>query len=200
MTPHPPYDVFSAKLRHARELTKFGAEKRTFHFDLHVTEHPVESGNEDFVVGGTILVCVPNEGAVVDEIFDLLHVPKFLRDRRVLLSTKDGRWPTIWSDEKPREMVTIRQELLTWCPDVQSYPSTKSLPGLLAVYAEAENERKILMLPFLRPRPSQFLRSTDRPTHCIATITVRLSIVETTAGASIICFKHLDASLLLSFS
>ncbi len=145
VTPHPPYDVFPAKLHHARELTKFGAEKRTFHFDLDVTEYPAESGDVDFVVGGAIGVCAPNEGAVVDEIFDLLHVPKFIRDRRVLLRTKDGRWPTIWGDEKPRELVTTRRELLTWCSDIQSYPPTKALLRLLAEYAEAENERKILM-------------------------------------------------------
>lgn len=145
VTPHPPYDVFSAKLHHARELTKPGAEKRTFHFDLDVTEYPAESGDVDFVVGGAIGVCAPNDGAIVDEIFDLLHVPKFIRDRPVLLRTKDGRWPTIWGDEKPRELVTTRRELLTWCSDVQSYPPTKALLRLLAEYAEAVNERKILM-------------------------------------------------------
>ena len=145
VTPHPPYDVFPARLHHARELTKPGAEKRTFHFDLDVTDYPAESGDVDFVVGGAIGICAPNERVVVDEILDLLHVPKFIRDRRVLLKTKDGRWPTIWGDEKPRELVTTRRELLTWCSDVQSYPPTKALLRLLAEYAEAENERKILM-------------------------------------------------------
>lgn len=145
VTPHPPYDVFSAKLHHARELTKPGAEKRTFHFDLDVTEYPAESGDVDFVVGGAIGVCAPNATAVVDEILDLLHVPNSIRDRPVLLQTKDGRWPTIWGDEKPRVLVTTRRELLTWCSDVQSYPPTKALLRLLAEYADAENERKILM-------------------------------------------------------
>lgn len=145
VTPHAPYEVFSAKLHHARELTKPGAEKRTYHFDLDVTDYPAESGDVDFVVGGAIGVCAPNADALVDEIFDLLNVPNFVRDKRVLLKTKDGRWPTIWGDEKPRELVTTRREVLTWCSDIQSYPPTKHLLRLLAEYAETKNEKKILM-------------------------------------------------------
>jgi sulfite reductase alpha subunit-like flavoprotein len=57
VTPHPPYEVFSAPLFHARELTKPGAEKRTYHFDIDVTDYPKESGEVDFVVGGAIGVC-----------------------------------------------------------------------------------------------------------------------------------------------
>lgn len=34
--PHVPYNVYSAKIFSARELTKPGAEKRTYHFDLDV--------------------------------------------------------------------------------------------------------------------------------------------------------------------
>ncbi len=145
VTPHAPYEVFSARLHHARELTKPGAEKRTYHFDLDVTDYPAESGDVDFVVGGAIGVCAPNADALVDEIFDLLNVPNFVRDKRVLLKTKDGRWPTIWGDEKPRELVTTRREVLTWCSDIQSYPPTKHLLRLLAEYAETKNEKKILM-------------------------------------------------------
>lgn len=85
------------------------------------------------------------DNALVDEIFDLLNVPNFVRDKRVLLKTKDGRWPTIWGDEKPRELVTTRREVLTWCSDIQSYPPTKHLLRLLAEYAETKNEKKILM-------------------------------------------------------
>jgi len=131
VTPHAPYEVFSAKLHHARELTKPGAEKRTYHFDLDVTDYPAESGDVDFVVGGAIGVCAPNADALVDEIFDLLNVPNFVRDKRVLL--------------KPRELVTTRREVLTWCSDIQSYPPTKHLLRLLAEYAETKNEKKILM-------------------------------------------------------
>ena len=145
VTPHPPYEVFSAPLFHARELTKPGAEKRTYHFDLDVTDYPAESGDVDFVVGGAIGVCAPNAPEVVDQVFDRLAVPKFVRDKKVLLKTSNGRWPTIWGDEQARELVTTRRELLTWCSDFQSYPPTKHLLRLLAEYAESANERKILM-------------------------------------------------------
>ena len=145
VTPHPPYEVFSAKLHHARELTRPGAEKRTYHFDLDVTDYPAESGDVDFVVGGAIGVCAPNSDEVVNELFDLLGVPKFVRDKQVLLKTASGRWPTIWGEEAARELVTTRRELLTWCSDVQSFPPTKQFLRLLAKYASAPNEKQILL-------------------------------------------------------
>ncbi|KAL8949593.1 MAG: hypothetical protein Q9222_004308 [Ikaeria aurantiellina] len=145
VTPHPPYEVFPARLHHARELTKAGAEKKTYHFDLDVTDYPEESGTVDFVVGGAIGVCAPNDEEVVNELFDQLGVPKFVRDRPVTLKTTGGRWPTIWGDEMPRELTTARRELLTWCSDLQSYPPTKSLFRILAEYAHAPNEKKILL-------------------------------------------------------
>lgn len=144
VTPHPPYEVFSSKLHHARELTKEGAEKTTYHFDLDVTDYPEESGDVDFVVGGAVGICAPNQAEMVDELFDLLCVPRFVRDKQVVLNTTTGRWPTIWGDEKPRQLITTRRELLTWCSDIQSYPPTKSLLRLLAEFASAENEKKIL--------------------------------------------------------
>ncbi|KAL9057890.1 MAG: hypothetical protein Q9206_002168 [Seirophora lacunosa] len=145
VTPHPPYEVFPAKVHHARELTKPGAEKKTYHFDLDITDYPEESGTVDFVVGGAIGVCAPNDDKIVDELFDLLGVLRHLRDKPVTLKTTGGRWPTIWGDEAPRELTTTRRELLTWCSDLQSYPPTKPLLRLLAEYAEAPNEKKILM-------------------------------------------------------
>ena len=145
VTPHPPYEVFSAKLHHARELTQPGAEKRTYHFDLDVTDYPEESGDVDFVVGGAIGVCAPNDQPIVDEIFDLLGVLRHVRDKPVTLKTSGGRWPTIWGDETSRELLTTRRELLTWCSDLQSYPPTKPLFRLLAEYADAPNEKKILL-------------------------------------------------------
>ena len=145
LKPHAPYDVFSARVHHAREPTKPGAEKRTFHFDLDVTDYPVEGGDVDFVVGGAIGLCAPNSDEVVRDIFNLLGVPERIRDKPVILHTKKGRWPTIWGDEMPRELLTTRRELLTWCFDVQSYPPTKQLLQLLAEYAEAPNEKKILL-------------------------------------------------------
>ena len=145
VTPHAPYDVYSAPLRHARELTKPGAEKRTYHFDLDVTDYPAESGDVDFVVGGAIGVCAPNSDELVTEIFDTLNVPNYVRDKQVLLRTTKGRWPTVWGEDTARELITTRRELLTWCSDVQSYSPTKVLLRLLAEYAEAPNEKKILL-------------------------------------------------------
>ncbi|MCJ1223499.1 hypothetical protein MMC12_000141 [Toensbergia leucococca] len=144
VTPHPPYDVYSAKVHHARELTKGGAEKRTYHFDLDVTDYPDESGNVDFVVGGAIGVCAPNSEELVDEIFDVLNIPNYKRDKKFILKTESGRWPTIWGEEMARELITTRRELLTWCSDVQSYPPTKALLRLLGEYASSLSEKKIL--------------------------------------------------------
>lgn len=145
VTPHPPYNVYPAELHHARELTKPGAEKRTYHFDLDVTDYPKESGEVDFVVGGAIGICAPNSDEVVNEIFDALNIPNYARDRQIKVRTTDGRWPTIWGDEMARELITTRRELLTWCSDIQSYPPTKQLLRLLAQYAEAANEKQILL-------------------------------------------------------
>jgi sulfite reductase alpha subunit-like flavoprotein len=142
--PHPPYNVYSARIFSARELTKPGAEKRTYHFDLDVTDYPEELG-VDFKVGGAIGVMAPNKASVVDELLDLLCIPRHLRDRKVLLQTTGGRWPTVWGEEQPRDLITTRRDLLTWCSDIQSYPPTKPLLRLLAEYATDANERKILM-------------------------------------------------------
>ncbi|PSR97151.1 riboflavin synthase domain-like protein [Coniella lustricola] len=142
--PHPPHSVFPAKVHKARELTRPGAEKRTFHFDIDITNYPDGEG-VDFKVGGAIGVSAPNEENDVDEILDLLLVPRFLRDKPVVLRTTKGRWPTVWGDEQGRELVTTRRDLLTWCSDIQSYPPTKQLLRILAEHATEENERKILM-------------------------------------------------------
>jgi sulfite reductase alpha subunit-like flavoprotein len=142
--PHPPYNVYSARIFSARELTRPGAEKRTYHFDLDVTDYPEELG-VDFKVGGAIGVSPPNEASIVDELMDLLLIPRFQRDRKVLLKTEGGRWPTVWGDEQARELVTTRRDLLTWCSDIQSYPPTKPLLRLLAEYATNPNEKKVLL-------------------------------------------------------
>lgn len=143
--PHPPYNVYRAPLHHARELTKPGAEKRTYHFDIDVTDYPAESGMVDFVVGGAIGVCPRNKDEEVDDIFNQLGVPKSIRDKKVSVRTTKGRWPTIWGDDKPRELITTRRELLNWCADIQSYAPTKGLFRLLAEYASDSNEKQILM-------------------------------------------------------
>ncbi|KAJ5756111.1 hypothetical protein N7533_005654 [Penicillium manginii] len=142
--PHPPYEVYRAPLHHTRELTKGGAEKRTYHFDIDVTDYPAESGMVDFVVGGAIGVCPKNKDEEVEDILNLLGVPKSMRDKKVLMRTTKGRWPTIWGDDKPRELITSRREVLSWCSDIQSYAPTKALFRTLAEYTYEENERKIL--------------------------------------------------------
>ncbi|KAJ5155228.1 Riboflavin synthase-like beta-barrel [Penicillium capsulatum] len=142
--PHPPYEVYRAPLHHARELTKGGAEKRTYHFDIDVTDYPAESGMVDFVVGGAIGVCPKNKDEEVEDVLDLLCVPRSMRDKKVLMRTTNGRWPTIWGDEKPRELVTTRREVLSWCSDIQSYAPTKALFRLLAEYTSEQNEKKVL--------------------------------------------------------
>ncbi|OAQ68324.1 FAD binding domain-containing protein [Pochonia chlamydosporia 170] len=142
--PHPPYHVYPAKIHTARELTKDGAEKRTYHFDLDITDYPVEDGT-DFKVGGAIGVMAPNCDLVVEDVLDTLMVPRFIRDKPVLLTTTKGRYPTVWGDDKPRELVTTRRDLLTWCTDLQSYPPTKPLLRVLAEHATADNEKKILL-------------------------------------------------------
>ncbi|EPE31708.1 Riboflavin synthase [Glarea lozoyensis ATCC 20868] len=141
--PHPPYAVHSAKIFSARALTKPGAEKRTYHFDLDVTDYPEEMG-VDFKVGGAIGVMAPNEPGVVDELMDLLCIPKHIRDRPILLKTGGGHWPTVWGEEKARELITTRRDLLTWCSDIQSYPPTKQLMHLLAEHTTNVNEKKVL--------------------------------------------------------
>ena len=166
--PHPPYTVFSAPLFHARELTKPGAEKRTFHFDIDVTDYPTEGGT-DFKVGGAIGVCPPNQAESVDEIFDLLGVPRFLRDKPVVLHTAGGRWPTIWGDEASRTLYTTRRELLAWCVDIQSYPPKKTLLRLLSAHAAAANEHKIL----------EYLASAEgQPAFCDLRTGAHLSLIQ----------------------
>ena len=144
MKPHPPYTIFNAPLYGARELTKKGAEKRTFHFDIDVTDYP-EEGGVDFKVGGAIGICPPNDPAVVEYIMDRLGVPLFQRDKPVRLFTKGGRWPTIWGDESSRELVTTRREVLTWTLDISSTPPTKPVLRLLAEHTSDSTEKKILL-------------------------------------------------------
>lgn len=141
--PHPPYHVHPVRVHDTRELTRPGAEKRTYHFDLDITDYPDEEGT-DFKVGGAIGVMAPNSSEVVDDILDALMVPRFQRDKPVLMKTTKGRWPTVWGDEQARELVTTRRDLFTWCVDLQSYPPTKPLLRLLAEHATEENEKKIL--------------------------------------------------------
>lgn len=145
VTPHPPHSVFAAKIAGTRELTKPGAEKRTYHFDIDVTDYPDEHTGVDFRVGGAIGICAPNNFDAVDEIFDILGVSPSERDEPVTLQTQGGRWPTVWGDEEERSLATTRRELLTWTVDIQSYPPTKNILRLLAEYAKDDGEKTILL-------------------------------------------------------
>lgn len=142
--PHPPHHVYPVRIHNCRALTKDGAEKRTYHFDLDITDYPDEEGT-DFKVGGAIGVMAPNSEGNVEEILDALMIPRYLRDKPVLVKTTKGRWPTVWGDDQARELVTTRRDIFTWCVDIQSYPPTKPVLRLLAEHATAENEKKILM-------------------------------------------------------
>ena len=144
MKPHPPYSIFNAPIYGARELTKPGAEKRTYHFDIDVTEYPAEGG-VDFKVGGAVGICPPNDPDLVNDVMDQLGIPRFLRDKPARLFTNGGRWPTIWGDEEARELVTTRREILTWTVDISSTAPTKPLFRVLAEYATDPDEKKILM-------------------------------------------------------
>ncbi|KAK3052351.1 hypothetical protein LTR09_006561 [Extremus antarcticus] len=144
MKPHPPYNIYNAPVYGARELTKPGAEKRTYHFDVDVTDYP-EEGGVDFKVGGAVGVCPPNDPAMVEDILDRLGVPHFQRDKPVRLFTQGGKWPTIWGDEEARELVTTRREVLTWTVDIQSTAFVKGVFRLLAEHANDAKEKKILM-------------------------------------------------------
>lgn len=141
--PHAPYHLYSARIHSARILTEPNAEKRTYHIDLDVTDYPDEIG-VDFKVGGAIGISAPNNPNIVEEFLDLLCVPRYLRDRPILLKTSHGRWPTVWGDDMPRELVTTRRDLLTWCCDFQSFRVGKPLLRLLAEYATSESEKRIL--------------------------------------------------------
>lgn len=145
VTPHPPYEVFPAPVHHTRCLTSPGAEKRTYHFELDVTDYPEEGPGVDFVVGGAIGVCAPNDHDLIDKLFDCLGISTAERDEVVTLHTMNGRWPTIWGKEMERRITTTRRELLTWTVDVQSYAPKKQLLRVLAEYATDECEQKILM-------------------------------------------------------
>ncbi|KAF3915435.1 hypothetical protein AA313_de0209889 [Arthrobotrys entomopaga] len=163
VTPHPPYEVFPAKIHHARCLTQPGAEKRTYHFDLDVTDYPEEGPGVDFVVGGAIGVCAPNDHGLVDQLFDILEIPMAQRDQVVTLHTQTGRWPTIWGEEQERFLTTTRRELLTWTVDVQSYAPKKNLLRVLAEYATDEYEKKILMYLCSRQGQAAFCELRSGP-------------------------------------
>ena len=171
--------MFSAKVHHARELTKPGAEKRTYHFDLDVTDYPKESGEVDLVVGGAVGSCAPNSKELVNEIFDVLGILSYARDKQIIMKTASGRWLTIWGDDIPRELITTRKELLTWCSDVQSYPPTKPLLRLLAEHVSAPNEKKTLLYLSSAQGQAAFCNLQTGPHITLAHLLHAFSLIKT---------------------
>ncbi|KAK6609188.1 FAD-binding protein C12C2.03c [Botrytis cinerea] len=113
VTVEPPMDAADA----AGIQKGLVLKKRTYHFDLDVTDYP-EEGGVDFKVGGAIGVMAPNEESMMA--YNL-------------------------GDDKPRELITTRRDLLTWCSDIQSYPPNKKILRILAEYATDPEEKKILL-------------------------------------------------------
>ncbi|CAA90816.1 methionine synthase reductase [Schizosaccharomyces pombe] len=142
--PHPPFSVFPAPILDVRELTKPGAVKRVFHFELDVSNYPLPEG-EEWMVGGSFGVMAPNNEEDVDELLQLLHINPDQADAPVLLKTDGGRWPTIWAEDTPRELVTTRRELLKWTVEFMSVAPKKQLIRLLAEYAKDDTERQVLL-------------------------------------------------------
>ncbi|EPY51669.1 FAD binding protein [Schizosaccharomyces cryophilus OY26] len=142
--PHPPFHVYPSRVRDIRELTKPGAYKRAFHFEIDVSDYPLPEG-EQWMVGGSFGLMAPNSDDAVSHLLHLLHVPPDVADAPVLLKTNGGRWPTIWAEDMARELPTTRRELLKWSSDFMSVPPKKQLIRLLAEYAESPAEKQILL-------------------------------------------------------
>lgn len=118
-----------------------------------------------FKVGSAIGVLEPNETSMVDELMDPLLIPRTVRDRPIIVKTTGGRWPTVWGDDKPRELVSTQRAILQWTTDIQSYPPTKPLLHL-AEHASDENEKKILTYLTTHEGQGAFCRPTyhNQPT------------------------------------
>ncbi|KAK9453042.1 hypothetical protein V1511DRAFT_506361 [Dipodascopsis uninucleata] len=145
VTPHPPFQVHSIPVTAARMLTSENAPKRTYHFDLDVTNYPDEIEGVDFRVGGAVGICPPIDSSIIAEILERLRISDAEADRTIILTTKSGRWPTIWGDDKPRKLRSSIRELLTWTVDVNNDIISKDLLRLLAAYATSEGEKLVLL-------------------------------------------------------
>ncbi|BFZ56518.1 hypothetical protein PYCC9005_003565 [Savitreella phatthalungensis] len=141
--PHPPFEVFSAPVIDAHEMTKAGALKRVYHMSIDVSEYPLPPG-EHWLVGGSFGVCAANDEATISDLLKLLGETRESASRPVTLRTTAGRWPTVWGDDEPRVLQTTKYELLRWCSDISSCPIKKSILRVLAEYADAPIERQIL--------------------------------------------------------
>ncbi|KAK9478614.1 hypothetical protein V1514DRAFT_347424 [Lipomyces japonicus] len=163
VTPHPPYSVQKIPVIDARLLTSADAHKRTYHFDLDVSDYPEEIKDVDFRVGGAVGVCPANDTSLVNEVITRLGIQS--PDTLVKMHTKGGRWPTIWGEEEARSLKTSLREILTWTVDLNNGIITKNLFRVLAEYAEDQSERSILLWLCSRQGQSTFcsMRSAAYP-------------------------------------
>ncbi|EEB09263.2 FAD binding protein [Schizosaccharomyces japonicus yFS275] len=140
--PHPPFAIYSAPVVSVRELTKPGALKRVFHFEIDVSDYPLPP-NELWMVGGSFGLMAPNSNTNVDRLIQLLHSTTDM-DAPVIMKTTSGRWPTIWEEDMARELLVTRRELLTWASDFMSIAPKKQLLCLMAQHAQDESEKRVL--------------------------------------------------------
>ena len=198
--PHPPYDVYSAPLYHARELTKSGAEKRTYHFDLDVTDYPEEGGDVEFVVGGAIGVCAPNDPALVNGVLDRLGIPRFIRgqacptqDNFRSLANNLGRRRS----SRSRNNQTRTLDLVLRYPELPSNQATIPPPCRTRRRRTREEDPTV---PLLRTRSGRILRPPNRTLHHLTTTPHRISILKTAARPPPFESQPTHAPLLLPLS
>ncbi|KAK9432267.1 hypothetical protein V1505DRAFT_365969 [Lipomyces doorenjongii] len=144
LKPHFPYNVHNVPVLAARLLTGPEAVKRTYHFDLDVTNYPDEMEGVDFRVGGAVGICPPNDPILVDDIFSRLGILERDSNLEITLVTQGGRWPTIWGEDKPRRLRTSMREILTWTVDLNNGVFSKNLLRVLAEYSCNRSEAMIL--------------------------------------------------------
>lgn len=163
--PHPPYDVHNVPIIDARPLTGLDAIKRTYHFDLDVSNYPDEISGVDFRVGGAVGVCPRNDLDLVSEILDRLDIAQDKRNTPVTLSTTGGRWPTIWGEDEARVLITTVQDILAWTVDLNNSVLSKKLIRVLAEYATDYSDKMILSWLCSKQGQSTFcnLRSAAYP-------------------------------------
>ncbi|ODV92460.1 hypothetical protein CANCADRAFT_87069 [Tortispora caseinolytica NRRL Y-17796] len=163
--PHPPFHVHSLPIITSRLLTSPAALKRTYHFDIDVTDYPEEVPGVDFTVGGAVGVCPTNDAAAVEELFDLLNYPTDLRDEEITLHTSKGRWPTVWGDDTARDVVCSPRELLTWTIDFVNDVLTKQLLLLMHNSTPDDTEKAVLLWLMSEYGQNKFteLRSRSNP-------------------------------------
>ncbi|KAK9486562.1 hypothetical protein V1527DRAFT_438750 [Lipomyces starkeyi] len=165
LKPHFPYNVHNVPVLAARLLTGPEAVKRTYHFDLDVTNYPDEMEGVDFRVGGAVGICPPNDPILVEDIFRRLGIMERDSNLEITLVTKGGRWPTIWGEDKPRRLRTSMREILTWTVDLNNGVFSKNLLRVLAEYNCNRSECMVLSWLCSRQGQSTFcnLRSAPYP-------------------------------------